>query len=161
MEWGAASERDNGRVWGWREKEKKETIWEDLRRADNNTMVVTILIGGVDGSECNGGRKKTYTIRAPLTRSISTEDVKKTCSTCRICAELKPQFYRPTPGTLIKSTQPMERLSIDFKGPLPTTSRNAYILKYLLCAACLATFTLTVVHHFFHKNSTNPCLNEA
>ena len=59
---------------------------------------------------------------------FSTEDVKKTCSTCRICAELKPQFYRPTPGTLIKATQPMERLSMDFKGPLPTSSRNAYIL---------------------------------
>ena len=59
---------------------------------------------------------------------FSTEDVKKTCSTCRICAELKPQFYCPTPGTLIKATQPMERLSMDFKGPLPTSSRNAYIL---------------------------------
>ena len=59
---------------------------------------------------------------------FSTEEVKKTCSTCRICAELKPQFYHPTSRTLIKATQPMERLSIDFKGPLPTTSRNAYIL---------------------------------
>ena len=39
---------------------------------------------------------------------FSTEDVKKTCFTCRICAELKPQFYRPTPRTLIKATQPME-----------------------------------------------------
>ena len=55
---------------------------------------------------------------------FSTEDVKETCSTCTICAELKPQFYRPTPGTL----QPMERPSIDIKGLLPTTSRNAYIL---------------------------------
>ena len=59
---------------------------------------------------------------------FSTEDVKKTCFTCRICAELKPQFYRPTPRTLIKATQPMERLSMDFKGPLPTSSCNAYIL---------------------------------
>ena len=59
---------------------------------------------------------------------FSTECVKKTCSTCRICAELKPQFCRPTPGTLTKSTQPTQRLGIDFKGPLPTTSRNAYIL---------------------------------
>ena len=59
---------------------------------------------------------------------FSTEDVKKTCSTCRICAELKPQFYRTTPGTLTKSTQPIERLSIDFEGPLPTTSRNPFIL---------------------------------
>ena len=47
------------------------------------------------------------------TKPFSTDDVKKTCSTRRICVELKPQFYRPTPGTLIKSTQPMERLSSD------------------------------------------------
>ena len=76
---------------------------------------------------------------------FSTEDVKKTCSTCRICAELKPQFCRPTPGTLIKSTQPMERLSIDFKGPLPTTSRNAYIL--------------TVVDEYSRFPFTFPCPN--
>jgi hypothetical protein len=58
----------------------------------------------------------------------STKDVKKTCSSCRTCAELKPQFYRQQAGVLIKATQPMERLGIDFKGPLPTTSRNAYVL---------------------------------
>ena len=59
----------------------------------------------------------------------STEEVKKVCSACGSCAELKPQFYRPQQsGNLIKATQPMERLSIDFKGPLPTASHNAYIL---------------------------------
>lgn len=59
---------------------------------------------------------------------FSTEDVKKTCGSCRICAELKPRYYRPAEGTLIKATQPMERISIDFKGPLPTSSRNPYLL---------------------------------
>lgn len=59
---------------------------------------------------------------------FSTEDVKKTCASCRICAELKPRFYRPTEGTLIKATGPMQRISIDFKGPLPTASRNPYLL---------------------------------
>ena len=59
---------------------------------------------------------------------FSTEDVKKTCATCRACAELKPQFYRPTEGTLIKATGPMQRISIDFKGPLPTAFNNPYIL---------------------------------
>lgn len=59
----------------------------------------------------------------------STEDVKRTCSGCRVCAELKPQFYRPTSGTLIKATQPMERLSMDFRGPLPSASRNTHILS--------------------------------
>lgn len=62
---------------------------------------------------------------------FSTEDVKRVCSTCKICAELKPQFYHPTDGTLIKATQPMERLSIDFKGPLPSSSRNKYMLTVI------------------------------
>ena len=48
----------------------------------------------------------------------STDDVKKLYHSCRICAELKPQFYRPQQNTLIKTTQPMEQWSIDFKGPL-------------------------------------------
>ena len=55
----------------------------------------------------------------------STEEVKKVCSTCRSCAELK--FYRPQqPGTLIKATQTYG--ATEFKGPLPTMSRNAYLL---------------------------------
>ena len=59
---------------------------------------------------------------------FSTEDVKRECSSCKVCAEIKPNFYRPSPGTLIKSTQPMERWSIDFKGPVPSSSHNSYML---------------------------------
>ncbi|XP_046841983.1 uncharacterized protein LOC124436099 [Xenia sp. Carnegie-2017] len=58
----------------------------------------------------------------------STEEVKRVCSSCRVCAELKPQFYKQQQGVLIKATRPMERLSVDFKGPLPTTSNNPYML---------------------------------
>ena len=58
----------------------------------------------------------------------STDDVKKVCSSCRICAELKPQFYQPLAGQLIKATKPMERCSIDFKGPLRSSNRNTYML---------------------------------
>ena len=48
---------------------------------------------------------------------------------CRICAECKPRFYvPPEKGKLIKATQPFERLNLDFKGPLPSKSRNKYIL---------------------------------
>ena len=61
----------------------------------------------------------------------STEEVKKVCSSCRICAELKPHFHRPQIGTLIKSTQPMERLNIDFKGPLPSATQNKYFLTII------------------------------
>lgn len=58
----------------------------------------------------------------------STEDVKLVINQCRTCAEIKPRFFRPSNPPLIKSTQPFERLSIDFKGPLPTVTQNRYLL---------------------------------
>ena len=51
----------------------------------------------------------------------STDDVKRLYASCKVCSELKPKFYRAETGTLIKATQPMERLSIYFKGPLKST----------------------------------------
>ena len=39
---------------------------------------------------------------------FSTEYVKKTCFMCQIYADLKPQFHRSLPGTLIKAMQSME-----------------------------------------------------
>ena len=61
----------------------------------------------------------------------STEEIKQMTSACPICAEMKPRFYR-NPGThLIKATAPFERLNIDFKGPLPTSTKNAYMLTVI------------------------------
>ena len=48
-----------------------------------------------------------------------------------MCAQLKPHFHRPQIGTLIKSTQPMERLNIDFKGLLPSATQNKYFLTII------------------------------
>ena len=61
----------------------------------------------------------------------SLEDVKKMTSQCSVCAEVKPQYYKPPVASLIKATQPFERLSTDFKGPLPTTSKNRYLLTII------------------------------
>lgn len=58
----------------------------------------------------------------------SVEDVKRVVSRCLICAEVKPRFYNPPNSHLIKATQPSEHLSLDFKGPLPSSTRNKYIL---------------------------------
>ena len=60
--------------------------------------------------------------------SFSTEDVKRVCSSCGICAELKPQFYCPKREVLIKATKPFECLSLDFKGLLPSQTRSTYLL---------------------------------
>lgn len=57
----------------------------------------------------------------------SIDDVRKMNAACTICRELKPTFSK-NQGTLIKSTKPFEKLNIDFKGPLPTSSKNRYLL---------------------------------
>ena len=58
----------------------------------------------------------------------SVEDVKKVTQACTVCAHVKPKFFRPPEESLVRATRPFERLSIDFKGPLPTLSKNKYIL---------------------------------
>ena len=83
---------------------------------------------------------------------FSINDVKEACESCRTCAEIKPKFFKPPMGKLVKATQPMERLNIDFKGPLPSASRNKYILciidefsRFPFCYPCADMSTKTVI----------------
>ena len=58
---------------------------------------------------------------------FSTTDVIRVVNSCPICAEMKLQFHRGVNNTLIKATYLTERLSIDFKGPLPFSSNSKYL----------------------------------
>ena len=58
----------------------------------------------------------------------SIDDIRKLNNSCKECAEVKPRYFKPEPSHLIKSTQPFERLNLDFKGPLPSTDKNKYFL---------------------------------
>lgn len=58
---------------------------------------------------------------------FSVEEVKRTINACTTCNELKPRFHK-NDGTLIKATAPFERLNLDFKGPLPSTNKNRFLL---------------------------------
>ncbi|KAL1446069.1 hypothetical protein WDU94_006611, partial [Cyamophila willieti] len=84
---------------------------------------------------------------------FSTEEIRRVINACPVCAELKPRFYS-NQGHLIKATSPFERLSIDFKGPLPTTSRNRYILtiideysRFPFAFPCSDVSSITVIKH--------------
>jgi transposase InsO family protein len=84
----------------------------------------------------------------------SLSDVKAVVQQCRPCAELKPRFYEPTNNPLIKATHPFERLSIDFKGPVPSKSRNRYILtiideytRFPFAYACSDMTARTIISH--------------
>ena len=82
----------------------------------------------------------------------SLEDVKRLTQSCQVCATCKPRFIKPSGAKLIKSTQPFERLSLDFKGPLPSRTHNKYILtvideysRFPFAFACADTSTSTII----------------
>ena len=82
----------------------------------------------------------------------SLEDVRRCCSECSTCSELKPKFYIPESNSFIKATQPMERLNIDFKGPLTSLSVNKYFLcvvdefsRFPFCFPCRDVSADTVI----------------
>ena len=77
---------------------------------------------------CHPGITRMYHYVRSKNLPYSMQEVKVMTSRCRTCAEMKPRFLRPDNPPLIKATQPFERLSVDFKGALPTTSQNRYIL---------------------------------
>ncbi|XP_038667976.1 uncharacterized protein LOC119973664 [Scyliorhinus canicula] len=56
----------------------------------------------------------------------STKEVKAMMRACQICAECKPHKAR-----LVKVSGPFEQLSVDFKGPLPSTNRSTYFLTII------------------------------
>ena len=61
----------------------------------------------------------------------SLSEIRQMTSECRECQEIEPQFVRSQGSCLIKSTQPFERLTLDFKGPLPSTTKTV-IFQLLL-----------------------------
>ena len=87
-------------------------------------------LSDIHDSLCHPG--VTFLLHFVCTKNFpySTDDDKILCHSCRICAELKPQFDRPQQNTLIKATQPMERWSIYFKGPRSQIIISEYIHVY-------------------------------
>ena len=82
----------------------------------------------------------------------SIEEVKRVCAACKVCARWKPRFYTPEAGRLVKASQPMEQLSIDFRRLLPSTSKNRYLLtvieeysRFPFAFACTNTNTDSVI----------------
>ena len=72
----------------------------------------------------------TRTVHFVRSRNLpySPEDVKRVISKCKVCQEVKPQFFKPENQTLIEATRPFQRMNLDFKGPIPSTTANKFIL---------------------------------
>ena len=60
--------------------------------------------------------------------AYSVDDVRKMTLNCHVCNTVKPRYHKPANLHLSKATQPFDRLSIDFKGPMSSVTQNKYIL---------------------------------
>ena len=57
---------------------------------------------------------------------FSVNDVKRISGNCRVCADLKPQFYDKLKENLIKSMRPWKKISIDFKASYKIRDRTCF-----------------------------------
>ena len=81
---------------------------------------------------------------------FTSEETKEACQACKTCAEVKPRYFKPPRGQLIKAMKPIERISMDFKGPLQ--GRYPYLLilideysRYPFAFPCSNLSTKTVI----------------
>ena len=105
---------------------KDNACADSLTRAFCNSTLLLNLVK-IHAALCHPGI--TWLLHFVRTKNLlfSTDDVRKVCSNCRICAELKPSFYKPIRTQLIKAIKSFERISIDFKGPVSSTSPSKYL----------------------------------
>ena len=80
---------------------------------------------------CHPGVTRLYHFVKSKNMPYSLENVRQVTRSCKVCAEIKPNFHHPEKTCLIKATQPFERLNIDLKGPLSSTDKNRYCLNII------------------------------
>lgn len=108
---------------------KKNTIADTFSR-------ISAAVGSVASLDrlhealCHPGVTRMYHWVRSKNLPFSLEDIKRITNSCLVCSELKPRFCK-NEGRLIKATSPFEKLSLDFKGPLPSKSKNRFILTIL------------------------------
>ena len=79
------------------------------------------------------------------------EDICNMIKQCTVCQQCKSAFYKHIDTHLVKATKPFEGLNIDFKGPLPSATKNIYMFtiideysRFLFVFPCQTIDTITV-----------------
>ena len=111
-------------------RQGEENIAADaLYRAFCSAITSNKSLLEIHDSLCHPGITRMYHYVKAKNLPYSLEDNKQMTARCATCSEIKPSFFKGQNSHLIKATKSWERLSVDFKGPLPTSSRNRYILS--------------------------------
>ena len=105
---------------------------EDNIPADSLTRLFCSIVDNkiykIHDSLCHPGVTRTHHFLKQKNIVSSVEEVRNMVGSCKVCQEVKPRFAKLAKKHLIKATHPFDRIHIDFKGPLPSSTRNKYIL---------------------------------
>ena len=89
-------------------------------------------LGRLHNDVCHSGITRFKFLIRTHNLPFSVDNVKSVINCCRVCSECKLRFHRPTKAHhLIKSTQPFERLNIDFKCPIESENQNTFFLNFI------------------------------
>ena len=100
---------------------------DTLSRAYSANTSTTSLYD-IHAALCHPGVTRLHHYIKTKNLPFTLNEIRDMIAGCRICCEVKPKFLKPQTPPLIKATQPFERLSIDFKGLLPSAYKNYYML---------------------------------
>ena len=106
---------------------KQNTAPDKLSRVHCASLSTSAMYD-IHAKLCHPGVTRMHHYIKTKNLPYSLDEVRNMTASCKICAEIKPKFFKPPQTSLIKATQPMERFSMDFKGPLPSAGKNKYIL---------------------------------
>ena len=87
-----------------------------------------IALHDIHASVCHPGITRLCHFVRAKNVPYSVEQVRRIVQDCSVCSELKPNFYQPPASQLNKATQVLERLSLEFWGPLPPSFKSRYML---------------------------------
>ena len=107
---------------------KQNYAADTLTRASCGAIISDEELHKIHDTLCHPGITRTLHFIRARNLPYSAEDVKRVIAKCTVCSEVKPRFYKPENCPLVQAARPMQRLNIDFKGPIPSCTRNKYML---------------------------------
>lgn len=133
---------------------KLNVVADTLSRKYCASSTTKVSLLDLHNSLCHPGVTRFYHFIKTRNLPYSLSDVKQLTGNCKICAKIKPTFAAYSSPELIKAMRPMDRISIDFKGPLPCGfgSKNRYLFiavdeysRFPFAFACSDLSTKTVL----------------
>lgn len=134
---------------------KLNVVADTLSRNYCASSISQVSLKELHNSLCHPGVTRFFHFVKSRNLPYSLAEVKSIISDCVICAKVKPRFNTFSAPELIKAIHPMDRLSVDFKGPLPCRfgSKNRFLFvavdeysRFPFAMACSDLSTKTVIN---------------